>query len=172
MKYGVTWWGNKWMNALKGVDFANRIPRGKTYANSNKVYDLYFEDNYVSAKISGKYNDYYDTGVLFRTFNENENNQILKIINSSEPILSSLLNHELPIELYEELTEENIQVFPKNAGDITPFCNCPDYAHICKHIAALIYVITHEVDKDPSIYLNFKDVTYWNYLIIILQAAI
>ncbi|MBE6486411.1 MAG: helicase SNF2 [Methanosphaera stadtmanae] len=149
MKYGVTWWGNKWMNALKGVDFANRIPRGKTYANSNKVYDLYFEDNYVSAKISGKYNDYYDTGVLFRTFNENENNQILKIINSSEPILSSLLNHELPIELYEELTEENIQVFPKNAGDITPFCNCPDYAHICKHIAALIYVITHEVDKDP-----------------------
>ena len=149
MKYGVTWWGNKWMNALKGVDFANRIPRGKTYANSNKVYDINFEETYVSAKVIAKLNDYYDTGVLFRTFDDDEKNKILNVINSSESILSSLLNHELPIELYEKLTEENIQVFPNNAKDLTPFCNCPDYAHICKHVAALIYVITHEVDKDP-----------------------
>ena len=99
--------------------------------------------------MSGKYSDYYDTGVLFRTFNENEKEEILKTINSSESILSSLLNHELPTELYEELIEKNIEVFPKNAKDITPFCNCPDYAHICKHVAALIYIITHEVDKDP-----------------------
>ena len=149
MKYGITWWGNSWMNALKSVDFSNRIPRGKTYANSGKVYDINVEDNYVSAKVSGKYSDYYDTGVLFRTFNENEKEEILKTINSSESILSSLLNHELPTELYEELIEKNIEVFPKNAKDITPFCNCPDYAHICKHVAALIYIITHEVDKDP-----------------------
>ena len=156
MKYGVTWWGKKWMNALKGVDFANRIPRGKTYANTGKVYDLYFEDNYVSAKVSGKYNDYYDTGVLFRTFDDYEKNKILSIINSSELILSSLLNHELPVELYEKLNEEKIQVFPNTAKDITPFCNCPDYAHICKHVAALIYVITHEVDKDPFNIFKFQ----------------
>ena len=149
MKYGVTWWGNKWMNALKGVYFANRIPRGKTYANSNRVYDINFEENYVSAKVKGKFNDYYDTSVLFRTFDENENNKILNIINSSESILSSLLNHELPTELYEKLTEENIRVFPNSAKDIAPFCNCPDYAPLCKHVAALMYVITHEVDKDP-----------------------
>jgi len=149
MKYGVTWWGNSWMNALKGVDFTNRIPRGKTYANSGKVYDIKFEDNYASSKVSGKYNNYYDTSVLFRTFTESEKQQILKIINSSESILSSLLNHELPVELYDELTKENIQVFPNSAKDLTPFCNCPDYAHICKHVAALIHVITHEVDKDP-----------------------
>ncbi|HIJ14893.1 MAG TPA: DEAD/DEAH box helicase family protein, partial [Methanosphaera sp.] len=137
------------MNALKGVDFTNRIPRGKTYANSGKVYDIKFEDNYASSKVSGKYNNYYDTSVLFRTFTESEKQQILKIINSSESILSSLLNHELPVELYDELTKENIQVFPNSAKDLTPFCNCPDYAHICKHVAALIHVITHEVDKDP-----------------------
>ena len=137
-----------WMKSLKGVDFSNRIPRGKTYANSGKVHDITREDNYVSSIVSGKYNNY-DTSVLFKTFTEEEKKEILNTINSSESILSSLLNHELPIELYEELSKKNIEVFPRSAKDITPFCNCPDYAHICKHIAALILMITHEVDKDP-----------------------
>ena len=39
-EYGTTWWGHKWLDALSGIDFANRIPRGKTYANTGKVLPL------------------------------------------------------------------------------------------------------------------------------------
>ena len=27
-KYGQTWWGAKWMNALSYIDYSNRLPRG------------------------------------------------------------------------------------------------------------------------------------------------
>ena len=149
MKFGITWWGNSWMNSLKDTDFTNRIPRGKSYANTGKVYDIDIDDNSISAKVQGRYSDYYDTRISFRTFNESEKKIILDVINSSDVLLSSLLNHELPVELYDELTCKGIQVFPSSVDDFTSSCNCPDYAYICKHIAAVIHMMVHEVDKDP-----------------------
>ena len=35
--YGTTWWGQQWLNALKDIDFSNRLPRGRTYANKGAV---------------------------------------------------------------------------------------------------------------------------------------
>ena len=36
-EYGTTWWGRRWLNALSGIDYENRIPRGKDYADAGKV---------------------------------------------------------------------------------------------------------------------------------------
>ena len=36
-KYGVTWWGEQWLNSLSNIDNSNRLPRGKTYANTGRV---------------------------------------------------------------------------------------------------------------------------------------
>ena len=49
MKFGLSWWGENWLNALQGVDLTNRIPRGKSYANTGKVYDIEINDNTVTA---------------------------------------------------------------------------------------------------------------------------
>ena len=39
-QYGTTWWGKQWLNALSGIDYSNRLPRGKTYANKGAAYDI------------------------------------------------------------------------------------------------------------------------------------
>lgn len=149
-KYGKTWWGDKWLNALEGIEFFdNRIPRGKTYANTGRVYDLKIDNNTVTAKVKGKSYDHYTTSVKFNKFTKDDKAFITKIINNSPYILSGLLNQELPEELYDKLSVLDIEVFPNSVEDITTSCNCPDYAPICKHIAALIYIITQEIDKDP-----------------------
>ena len=149
MKFGITWWGNSWMNALHDADFTNRIPRGKSYANTGKVYDIEIKDNSITSKVQGRYSDYYNTNIEFKVFTDKEKKIILDTINNSDILLSSLLNHELPIELYEQLSKKGIQVFPNSVDDFSSDCNCPDYAYICKHIAALIHMMVHEVDKDP-----------------------
>ena len=48
-EYGTTWWGEQWLNALTHIDYANRIPRGKTYANTGKVksFRLDFEQHAI-----------------------------------------------------------------------------------------------------------------------------
>ena len=149
MIFGSTWWGENWLNALKGVDFTNRIPRGKSYANTGRVYDIEIDENNVTSKVKGKSYHHYETSISFKRFTEEEKEKIIETINNSPSLLSALLNHQLPTELYEELLDNGINVFPTSVDDITPDCNCPDYAYICKHIAGLVYMIAHEVDKDP-----------------------
>ncbi len=149
MKFGLSWWGKNWLDALQGVDLTNRIPRGKSYANTGKVYDIEIDKNIVTAKVTGKSYNYYDVTIAFRTFTNEQINIILETVKNNEYILSSLLNHKLPEQLHEALYEKGIQVFPTSIEYIDPECDCPDYAYICKHIAGVIYMISHEVDKDP-----------------------
>lgn len=60
-EYGTTWWGEQWLNALTHIDYANRIPRGKTYANTGKVksFRLDFEQHAVKARVIGHYDPFY-----------------------------------------------------------------------------------------------------------------
>lgn len=43
-EYGTTWWGRRWLNALSGIDYENRIPRGKDYADAGKVRSLRIDE--------------------------------------------------------------------------------------------------------------------------------
>ena len=55
--YGKTWWGQQWLNALTSIDMANRLPRGKTYANKGAVQGLSISQNQISASIKDNENE-------------------------------------------------------------------------------------------------------------------
>lgn len=149
-----TWWGEKWLDALKGVDYANRIGRGKTYANTGRVYDIIINDNLALAKVKGNYQSFYNVSVEFKQFSQSEKNTIIKTIYENPTVMSALLNRKLPREVYDLLKSQKVNVFPTSHRDLNTDCNCPDYATICKHIAGLVYMIALEIDKDP--FLIFK----------------
>ena len=60
-EYGTTWWGKKWLEALIDIDVDNRIPRGKSYANTGKVYmvNIPEKDHEISARVEGHYDPFY-----------------------------------------------------------------------------------------------------------------
>ncbi|MDR2830596.1 MAG: SWIM zinc finger family protein [Methanobrevibacter sp.] len=149
VKYGKTWWGNKWLDALNQIDFTNRLPRGRMYANTSKVYDIQINGNVISAKVKGNYAPYYNAKIMLKSFNSNDKKIITEIVNNSFSILSSLMNNKLPEELYVKLSQYGIQLFPESWDDLNGDCDCPDYAIPCKHIAGLVYMIANEIDKDP-----------------------
>ncbi|MDR3291904.1 MAG: DEAD/DEAH box helicase [Methanobrevibacter sp.] len=157
VKYGKTWWGIKWLEALNGIDLSNRLPRGKTYANTGKVHDIEIFSNVVSSKVDGNFASYYNVKIMPKSFNEAEKTLIAEVINNSPSILSALINKKLPEELYDELIKLDIQLFPSDWSQINADCNCPDYAMPCKHIAALIYMISTEIDKDPFVAFKIHD---------------
>ena len=53
MKYGQTWWGGEWLKALSQLDYDNRLPRGRTYANKGAVKDLKVSGGQIAAKVKG-----------------------------------------------------------------------------------------------------------------------
>lgn len=156
-KYGNTWWGQQWLNALENIDYSNRLPRGRSYANKGAVREIDIDKNTVYAKVKGSQPKPYQQEISVNLFSKEEKEKVIEIITENPFILSALLNKELPQELLEELNQEGIQLFPKNWEDMRAECSCPDWAVPCKHIASVIYVIANEIDKNPFLVFLLHD---------------
>ncbi len=80
--------------------------------------------------------------------------KIIDMITGSAFYMSQLVAGKLPMQMYDDLVKNKIKIFPKSSHDLSTDCSCPDWAETCKHIAAVIYIIANEIDRDP--FLVFK----------------
>lgn len=147
--YGKTWWGQQWLNSLSKIDNSNRLPRGRTYANKGAVKNIEIDKNTISAKVQGSSPRPYKVSVRVPFFTENQKQELLDEILNNPTLLAKLLNRELPEDLAKYAERNNIPLFPKSWRDFPMDCSCPDYAVPCKHLAAVIYIIANEIDKNP-----------------------
>jgi uncharacterized Zn finger protein/superfamily II DNA or RNA helicase len=156
ISYGKTWWGQQWLNALTSIDMANRLPRGKTYANKGAVQGLLISNNQISASIKGSAPRPYKAKLSVPLFTEQEKTSLLTEIRENPAILAQLLNRQLPPELTEFTAKRGINLFPRSFRDLDMGCSCPDYAVPCKHLAAVVYVIANEIDRNPFLVFQLK----------------
>lgn len=155
-KYGTTWWGKQWLNALENIDYSNRLPRGRTYANKGAVKEISIEKEGIFAKVQGSRRTPYKQEIRLKQFSTTEKLGIMALISENPFILSALLNKELPQELFEQLRTNGINLFPFEWDDLYADCSCPDWAVPCKHLASVIYIIANEIDKNPFIVFELK----------------
>ncbi len=148
-KYGNTWWGMQWLNSLSNIDYSNRLPRGRSYANRGFVSKMSFRDNVIKSKVRGSRSTPYSIDVIIPKFSNREKKVLTDAIVENPIILSRLLNRELPRELAKVAQREGIQIFPNSWEDLDMKCSCPDWAVPCKHIASVIYVIAENIDQNP-----------------------
>lgn len=156
-QYGKTWWGKKWLEAFNGIDYSNRLPRGKTYANKGAVHGVEIQGTDVTAKVEGSRRRPYEIQISQKKFSKKEKNEILEVIHASPAILSRLINRELPESLLEKLLSLDIRIFPQCWEDLDAECSCPDWALPCKHLAAAIYLIANKIDRDPFLVFELHD---------------
>lgn len=154
--FGNTWWGEQWLNALANIDFSNRLPRGRTYARKGTVDDLVIERNHITAKVQGSRPRPYRVDIRIPRLTDGEKKTLLDLITNNPLYLSKLLNRELPTNLYEDCLEEGIKLFPNSWNDLNGDCSCPDWAVPCKHMAAVLFLIANEIDKNPFLVFNLK----------------
>lgn len=152
--FGKTWWGQQWLNALSKIDNDNRLPRGRSYANKGAVTSIVIDKNKISAKVNGSRVKPYKVHIAVPLFSGQQVNELTLLVKENPQILSKLLNKELDPELDILARKKGIHIFPASWRDIEMSCDCPDWAVPCKHIAALIYMIANEIDKNPFILLN------------------
>jgi uncharacterized Zn finger protein/superfamily II DNA or RNA helicase len=154
--YGNTWWGQQFLNALQKIDFSNRLPRGKTYANKGAVQSIEIKPNAVQASVKGSRPRPYQQTIRLQSFSPEEKDRIAQALLDDPFLLSQLLNRELPEGVAEALRQENIQVFPQSWRDVHANCSCPDYAVPCKHLAAVFYLLANEVDQNPFLVFQLR----------------
>ena len=153
-QYGRTWWGGQWLKAIDRIDFSNRLPRGRNYANTGKVNSIKITENTIKAKVAGSRAKPYDITIVVPPFFEEEQNVLIENIRNNPLLLSQLLNRQLPQELLSLAEAKGIKIFPESWQDIKLNCSCPDWAVPCKHLAAVIYTIANEIDQNPFMVFN------------------
>jgi SNF2 family DNA or RNA helicase/uncharacterized Zn finger protein len=147
--YGNTYWGEQWLNALTKIDNSNRLPRGKSYANKGSVKSIEINRNIIEAKVQGSMPRPYKVTIDIPLFSGEQQGRVLSIIEENPVFLSALLNRALPVELNEACQQQNVEIFPRSWRSFGMKCSCPDSAVPCKHLAAVLYIVANEIDKNP-----------------------
>jgi len=149
IEFGHTWWGKRWLRALSNIDFENRLPRGKRYARNGSVVSITADEHNVAAKVSGRRPKPYNVTLTLWRFEPGESEKLVSLVRNNPYYLSQLEAHTLPPELEQEAADAGIKLFPKNWEELGMRCSCPDWAVPCKHLAAVVYIIANEIDKNP-----------------------
>lgn len=154
--FGKTWWGNQWLGALTHIDYANRIPRGASYARKGAVRNLEISQGKIMATVQGTRK--YTVLISVPAFSPKDIKRLMEKILNRPVIISRLLNRELDPELLEITQSIHLSLFPQSWKELLMQCSCPDWAVPCKHIAAVIYKIGQEIDNNPFLIFELHGV--------------
>ena len=149
-RFGLTWWGQRWIASLEalGVTYANRLPRGRTYARKGTVRDLTVKPGAVTARVEGSRPSPYRVGLRMPVFSDAQWASIVTALAAQIRHAAALLDGRMPEDVDEVLAGRGLSLFP-HAGELTTTCTCPDHANPCKHVAAVHYVLAQTFDADP-----------------------
>ncbi|MHB1993405.1 SNF2-related protein [Metallibacterium scheffleri] len=149
LTFGLTWWGQQWLQALTHIDYDNRLPRGRAYANKGAVKHLTVTGGEIHAKVQGSRPHPYVVSLNVPALTLGDAARLLDGIAGNPSLIARLLNKELDPDVLELARKLGIAVFPTRWQDLGMHCSCPDWAVPCKHLAAVIYVLSREIDADP-----------------------
>ncbi|TKB27001.1 hypothetical protein FCL47_07410 [Desulfopila sp. IMCC35006] len=151
-----TWWGKSWnRNLERYADYSNRIGRGKSYVRHGAVLDLKIKGGRVTALVQGTRAKPYEVVVNIAPVKKANWDQIRKQCQGELRSLTDLVAGRFPKELGEIFLAEGKGLFP-TPGEISFDCSCPDWASMCKHVAATLYGVGARLDEDPLLFFTLR----------------
>ena len=156
-RFGLTWWGQRWIAALEalGAAYANRLPRGRTYARRGSVEDLKVAAGSVTARVQGTRVRPYRVQLQLPVFDDATWAAITAALAGRVRIAAELLDARMPEDIDEVLVGCGVSLFP-TARELATRCSCPDVANPCKHVAAVHYVLAETFDADPFLLMTLR----------------
>ena len=152
-----SWWGKAWCENLERyADYASRLSRGKRYVKSGAVVDLKIGEGVVLAKVQGTRKTPYIVEVHIDPVDEDKMQTLIDQCTKKIENLEQLVNGTFPEELKELFISQN-GLFP-NPREISFSCSCPDWAVLCKHVAAVLYGIGSRFDQDPLLFFELRGI--------------
>ncbi len=150
-KYGMTPWGAWFLRMIESYDGDGRVSRGKSYANTGKVDSLVITGNKVAARVAGHYDPWYYISLIFPRISEPNRKKLEKILTEHPADFIALGSGTMTERLVTLFETKDIRFIPRRWSLIESDCSCPDSAALCKHIAAVLYILAKEIDHDPRL---------------------
>ena len=158
-----SWWGRAWCNNLERyADYESRLDRGKRYVKTGAVIDLSITKGRIQAKVQGSRKTPYKVEICISPLSEERCQEILQKCGKRVETLEKLLSGDFPEELKELFTQRG-GLFP-SSREISFSCSCPDWALMCKHVAAVLYGIGARLDENPSLFFELRGIEMGRFI--------
>ena len=157
-KIAESFWGQSWCKNLEAYsDFANRLPRGRTYVRNDSVIDLKISEGKITSMVSGS--ELYKITISIDALSSSQWKDVKSRCVGQIGSLIELLQGKLSKGVMEVVTDKQNGLFPK-PKEIRMECSCPDYAGMCKHIAATMYGVACRLDQKPELLFLLRKVDH------------
>jgi uncharacterized Zn finger protein len=166
-----TWWGKSWnKNLERYADYSNRIGRGRSYVRHGAVLDLRITEGTVTALVQGSTSKPYKVTIKIKPIAAPQWSAMKKKCEGQLRSLQDLVMGKFSKELSEIFLAEGSGLFPA-PKEISLDCDCPDWASMCKHVAAALYGIGVRLDEDPLLFFTLRGVRTDDLLTEAIQGA-
>jgi uncharacterized Zn finger protein len=153
-----SWWGQSWnRNLERYADYGYRLDRGRSYVRCGCVLDLRIGPGLVESIVAGSSNYNYTIKVRIDPLSDEDQQRIIAESQQCLESLADLLAGRFPQELQELFFRQQGGLFP-HPQDIHFDCNCPDWADMCKHVAATLYGVGARLDDNPSLFFTLRNI--------------
>jgi len=157
-KLAKTWWGIAWNDNLESYsDYSNRIQRGRSYVRHGAVLDLKITSGKIAALVQGSRAKPYQVDIVIQPLSKNTWETITKACEGKIDSLQELLDGKFPKALADLFTAQGEGLFPA-PKEISFDCSCPDWATMCKHVAAVLYGVGARLDENPALFFVLRNV--------------
>jgi uncharacterized Zn finger protein len=151
-----SFWGQSWCQNLESYsDFENRLPRGRSYLRSGAVIDLKIGGGTITALVQGS--SLYKVHIVVKSVEPARWRKIIGRCAGGLGSLVELLAGRISREVMTVVTERGQGLFPTPA-EIKMSCSCPDWATMCKHVAATLYGAGARFDTAPELLFTLRSV--------------
>jgi uncharacterized Zn finger protein len=151
-----SFWGKAWCDNLEQYsDFANRLPRGRTYVRNGSVIDLKITEGMVQAQVMGS--SLYQVEITVGAVPDTLWRAVSTDCAGSIDSLVELLQGKLSTAVMQRICVPKTGLFPA-PQEINFNCSCPDWAAMCKHVAAVLYGVGARLDVQPELLFALRRV--------------
>lgn len=154
-----SWWGKSWCSNLERyADYSNRIGRGRSYVRHGAVLDLQIKPGRIEALVQGSQARPYEVRIGIDPLGAATWRNIRTACKDRIDSLQALLAGQFPEALAELFMTRDKGLFP-SPRQIHFQCSCPDWADMCKHVAAVLYGVGARLDEEPALFFVLRGVT-------------
>ncbi len=151
-----SFWGRAWCaNLERYSDYENRLPRGRSYLRNGSVLDLQIGKGAVTAMVAGS--DLYTVKIVIAPVKKTRWKAICRDCAGGIDSLVELLQGRLAKAVMDRVSRQGDGLFP-SPGEIKLSCSCPDWADMCKHVAAALYGVGARLDEQPQLLFVLRGV--------------
>lgn len=153
-----SFWGNAWCKHMESFcDESNRLSRGKTYVRNGSVCHLEINKGEIKAMVYG--NELYYITIEIKPLARHKWDDIKQTCLGKVSSLLDLLSGKLADGVMEVVVHPKNGLFPLSQ-EFNLSCSCPDWANMCKHVAAVFYGVGARLDADPAQLFTLRGVNF------------